>query len=347
MSEAVALSPTSSPMLPARGVGLVRAWLLLIALMVYLMILVGGATRLTDSGLSMTHWSPLHALPPMSEGEWAQEFANYQAKTLQAKVVNPDMTLEGFKGIFWWEWGHRQLGRVIGVAFLLPLAFFWLTGRTSRKLMPHLMGLFGLGATQALIGWWMVSSGVGETTLTSVAPYRLMTHFCLALLIIAYCFWLWLELGATRRETPVSAKPWVNAIIWIVGIQMALGALVAGLDAGRGYTDWPLMSGKVIPETLWSLDPFWRNFFENEATTQFLHRLTAYGLLGVAGWCAWRFRTTHWSLFALFGGLVVAQAVLGIATLMRAAPLDMSLMHQALGVIVLLAATRLVWTARA
>jgi len=142
------------------------------------------------------------------------------------------------------------------------------------------------------------------------------------------------------------AKPWANAIIWVTGGQMLLGALVAGLDAGRGFTDWPLMSGEVIPSTMWMLDPVWRNFFENPATTQFLHRLTAYALLGVALWCAWRFRAQHWSLFGLFAGLVGAQAVLGIATLMHAAPLDMSLTHQALGVILVLAATRLVWTSR-
>ena len=347
MTEAAAISPSLSPMAPAKGVGLVRAWLLLIALMVYLMILVGGATRLTDSGLSITEWQPLlGAIPPMSDADWQDAFHKYQTMTAQAQVLNAGMDVNAFKGIYWWEWGHRQLGRTIGVVFLIPFLFFWLTGRTTRNLMPHLIVLFVLGGLQGAIGWWMVASGV-NSELTSVAPYRLMTHFCLALLIIAYSYWLWLELGATRRAAPAGVKPWANAIIWIVGIQMALGALVAGLDAGRGYTDWPLMSGKVIPETLWALDPVWRNFFENEATTQFLHRLTAYGLLGVAGWCAWKFRATHWSLFALFGGLVVVQAVLGIATLMRAAPLDMSLTHQALGVVVLLAATRLVWTARA
>ena len=334
-------------MAPAKGVGMVRAWLLLIAGMVYLMILVGGATRLTDSGLSITEWQPLlGAIPPMSDADWQIAFEKYQTMTAQFHVLNPDMGIEGFKGIYWWEWGHRQLGRVIGVVFFIPFVFFWLTGRTTKKLMPHLLILFALGGLQGLIGWWMVASGV-NSELTSVAPYRLMTHFGLALLIIAYCFWLWLELGGKRRAMATQAKPWANAIIWVTGVQMLLGALVAGLDAGRGFTDWPLMSGEVIPSTMWMLDPFWRNFFENPATTQFLHRLTAYGLLGVALWCAWRFRSQHWSLFGLFAGLVGAQALLGIATLMRAAPLDMSLTHQGLGVILVLAATRLVWTSRA
>lgn len=346
MSEAVAASLTLNSMAPAKGVGLVRAWLLVIAGLVYAMILVGGATRLTDSGLSITEWKPLlGAFPPMTDADWADAFAKYQSMTAQYHLLNPNMDIAGFKGIYWWEWSHRELGRVIGVAFALPLIFFWVTGRTTKKLLPHLIVLFALGGLQGLIGWWMVSSGV-NSELTSVAPYRLMTHFCLALLIIAYCFWLWLELGATKRETPKAASGWATAIIWIVGLQMALGALVAGLDAGRGYTDWPLMAGKFAPDEMWMLDPFWRNLFENPAMAQFVHRLTAYVLLAIGAWSAWKFRAQHWSLFILFGGLVLMQAVLGIATLVHAAPLDLSLTHQALGVIVLVAATRLVWTTR-
>lgn len=346
MSEAVAAAMPLNPLVPAKGVGLVRAWLLVIAGLVYAMILVGGATRLTDSGLSITEWKPLlGAFPPMTDADWADAFAKYQSMTAQYHLLNPNMDIAGFKGIYWWEWGHRELGRVIGVAFALPLIFFWITGRTTKKLLPHLLILFALGGLQGLIGWWMVSSGV-NTDLTSVAPYRLMTHFCLALLIIAYCFWLWLELGATKRETPRAAFGWATALIWIVGLQMALGALVAGLDAGRGYTDWPLMSGHVVPEAMWALDPFWANFAENPATTQFFHRLTAYVLLAIGAWTAWKFRAQHWSLFPLFGGLVAAQAVLGIITLVNAAALDLSLTHQGLGVIVTLAATRLVWNAK-
>ena len=345
MSEAVAIFSVASPMAPAKGVGLVRAWLLLIAGMVYLMILVGGATRLTDSGLSITEWQPLlGAIPPMSDADWQTAFIKYQTMTAQFHVNNPDMTLDGFKGIYWWEWGHRQLGRVIGLAFALPFLFFWLTRRVSRRLLPHLIVLFVLGGLQGLIGWWMVASGV-NSELTSVAPYRLMTHFCLALLIISYCFWLWLELGARRQDVPVQAKAWATSILAVTALQMALGALVAGLDAGRGFTDWPLMAGEVVPETMWALDPVWRNLFENPATAQFVHRLTAYALLAVAIWCAWRFRTQHWSLFPLFGGLAAMQAVLGVVTLVNAAPVDLSLAHQGLGVILLVAATRIRWTA--
>jgi cytochrome c oxidase assembly protein subunit 15 len=265
--------------------------------------------------------------------------------TAQYHQLNPDMDLAGFKGIYWWEWGHRELGRVIGVVFALPLIFFWATGRTTKKLLPHLLILFVLGGLQGLIGWWMVSSGV-NSELTSVAPYRLMTHLCLALLIIAWCFWLWLELGGVRRPLPRRTAGMASALAWIAGLQMALGALVAGLDAGRGYTDWPLMSGRFVPEAMWMLDPWWKNVFENEATTQFLHRVTAYLLLVLSLLAAWRFRKEGATRFPLFAGLVAAQALLGVVTLVNAAPLELSLLHQALGTIVLLAAVRLVWSAR-
>ena len=226
MSEAAAIRAPANPLVPAKGVALVRAWLLVIAVMVYAMILVGGATRLTDSGLSITEWRPLlGAIPPMNEADWAEAFAKYQSMTAQYHQVNPNMDLAGFKGIYWWEWSHRELGRVIGVVFALPLVFFWATGRTTRKLLPHLLILFALGGLQGLIGWWMVASGV-NSELTSVAPYRLMTHFCLALLIIAYCFWLWLELGAKRTALPQASG-------WAIGAHVARRNSDGARRAGR------------------------------------------------------------------------------------------------------------------
>ncbi|HVY89467.1 MAG TPA: COX15/CtaA family protein [Hyphomonadaceae bacterium] len=349
MSEAVA--PARRPFLQEavspRVMPWMRLWLLAIAVMVYFMILVGGATRLTDSGLSITEWKPLlGSIPPMNEADWQSAFAKYQSMTAQYHELNPNMDLGGFKGIYWWEWSHRELGRAIGVVFFVPFVVFLALRGVSRKIFPHLAALFILGGLQGLIGWWMVSSGV-ETDLTSVAPYRLMTHFCLALFIICYSFWLWLDLGAMRRPMPDKAKGWTTALIWIAGLQMALGALVAGLDAGRGYTDWPLMAGQFVPKLMWDLDPWWRNFVENGATVQFLHRLGAYTLFAVAIAGAIRFRKEHWSLFIFAAGLVTLQALLGITTLMHGAPVDLSLTHQALGVIVLLAMTRLVWTSRA
>lgn len=336
-------STSASPMIPAKGAGAVRIWLLVIAAMVYGMILVGGATRLTDSGLSITEWKPLlGAIPPMNDADWALAFEKYQTMTAQFHQLNPDMGMAGFQSIYWWEWGHRQLGRVIGVVFFIPLVVFWATGRTTKALRPHLLALFALGGLQGLIGWWMVASGV-NSDLTTVAPYRLMTHFGLALFIIGYCFWLWLELGARRPAIPAKAFGWASALLWLTGIQMLLGALVAGLDAGRGYTDWPMMGGVFVPKAIWTLEPWWRNFFENEATTQFVHRMTAYGLFAVSLAAVWRFRAEKGLGFNLTAGLLTAQVVLGIATLMRAAPLDMALTHQGLGVLVVLSAVRLAW----
>jgi cytochrome c oxidase assembly protein subunit 15 len=345
MSEAV--TPARRTFLrdevPARAVPYIRIWLLAIAVMVYAMILVGGATRLTDSGLSITEWRPLlGAIPPMNDADWADAFAKYRSMTAQFHQINSDMTVDSFKGIYWWEWGHRELGRTIGVVFALPFLTFLGLRMVSRKLFPHLVALFVLGGLQGLVGWWMVSSGV-NSDLTSVAPYRLMFHFCLALFIIAYAFWLWLDLGATRdKDTPKAAYGWASALVWIAGVQMALGALVAGLDAGRGYIDWPLMNGQVIPQAMWALEPWWKNVTENPATTQFLHRITAYTLLVVAAIAAWRFRKTAPD-FVVLAALVLAQASLGVLTLMNAAPVNLSLLHQALGTIVLLATVRVVW----
>jgi cytochrome c oxidase assembly protein subunit 15 len=335
-----------SALAPARGTAAVRIWLLAVAAMVYAMILVGGATRLTDSGLSITEWKPLlGAVPPMTDADWDRAFEQYRTMTAQFERVNPDMDMAGFQIIYWWEWGHRQLGRTIGLVFALPFLFFWATGRTSPRLRPHLFALFALGGFQGLIGWWMVASGVG-TDLVSVAPYRLMTHFSLALVIISYCFWLWLELGKAGGPAPAGARSWAMVLLWLTGVQMALGALVAGLDAGRGYTDWPLMSGRLVPEALLALDPLWRNLFENEATVQFLHRMTAYTLILAALGAAWRFRKGPGVGFVAFALLTLGQGALGVITLVNAAPVDLSLCHQGLGVILLLCSVYIVWRTR-
>jgi cytochrome c oxidase assembly protein subunit 15 len=318
-----------------------------VAGLVYAMILVGGATRLTDSGLSITEWRPLlGALPPMNDADWQTAFDKYRTMTSQYQQMNAGMDMAGFQAIYWWEWWHRQLGRIIGVVFALPLLVFWATGRVTPRLLPHLLTLFALGGLQGAIGWWMVASGV-NTDLVSVAPYRLMTHFSLALLIICYCLWLVLELGGRGRAPDRTARGWAVALLALISLQMALGALVAGLDAGRGYTDWPLMGGKVVPTAMWSLDPLWRNLFENEATVQFLHRLTAYGLVVASVLAVRRNGGVQRSRFAALAGLLTAQGGLGVVTLVHAAPVNLSLLHQGLGVVVLLWAVWLMWSSRA
>ena len=331
---------------PPRGVGAVRIWLLVIAALVYAMILVGGATRLTDSGLSITEWKPVTgALPPLNADHWASEFQKYKDQTAEYKLQNAGMSMEEFQFIYYWEWGHRLLGRLVGIVFLIPFLVFWVTGRTTPKLRLRLWGLFALGGLQGAIGWWMVSSGVGDTQLTDVAAYRLMVHFSLALLIICAAFWVWLELGE-RKQSDGQGHKLAIAILVLVALQMMFGALVAGLDAGRTYTDWPLMDGDFVPRGYWD-DKGVRNFFENVATTQFNHRIFAYLIVGMSIWAAWKMRTASHHIFLWVAGVALAQTGLGIVTLLNAAPLSLGLIHQALGTALLLASVYAVWRTRA
>ena len=325
----------------------IRAWLVLIGLLVYATILVGGATRLTDSGLSVTEWRPVTgALPPMDAASWAEEFEKYRSTT-QYALQNQGMSLSEFQFIYWWEWGHRQLGRFIGFVAAVGFAAFAIRGWLGNGLAWKLLGLIALGGLQGAIGWWMVSSGMGDTTRVSVAPYRLMTHFSLALLILCFTTWLWLSLGDRPREAaPGRARCVAVALLALVFVQMAAGALVAGLDAGRTYNDWPLMAGELIPSHYIQADLGIRSFFEGRATTQFNHRILAYTLLATSLAAAWRYRATALSReFNALAILVTAQALWGIHTLLNAAPLYQALLHQALGVIVTLAAVHLVWRA--
>ncbi|MDP1555468.1 MAG: COX15/CtaA family protein [Hyphomonas sp.] len=324
----------------------IRTWLILLGLLVYATILVGGATRLTDSGLSITEWQPVKgALPPMDGASWLAEFDKYR-ETTQYKLQNKGMSLAEFQFIYWWEWGHRQLGRFIGLVAVAGLAVFaarrWLGGGLGWKLL----GLVALGGLQGAIGWWMVASGMGDTDRVSVAPYRLMTHFSLALLILCVITWLWLSLRDSPRPAAPEGRGAAIALLGLVFVQMAAGALVAGLDAGRSYNDWPLMAGELVPSHYIQADLGLRSFFEGRAATQFNHRLLAYVLWGLSLWAAWRYRSGALARpFAAVAVLVSAQAVWGIVTLVNAAPLTLALVHQGLGVIVTLAAVYLVWQA--
>lgn len=323
----------------------IRYWLILIALMVYAMILIGGATRLTDSGLSITEWDPIKgALPPFGDAGWLAEFEKYK-QTAEFQQQNYNMSMAEFRYIYWWEWGHRLFGRLIGLVAVGGFAVFLIRKWLSREWMVRLLVLIGLGGLQGLIGWWMVASGIGDTSRIDVAPYRLMTHFGLALVIIAVTAWFWLDLSdnlppqATRRE-----YVWAWALLVLISVQMLSGALVAGLDAGRTYTDWPLMAGELVPRHYIDAELGLRSLFEGRAATQFNHRFLAYLLWGLAIAAAFRHRETElrWGFFIL-AGLVTAQAIWGILTLLNTAPLDLALVHQGLGVIVLLAAVRLAW----
>jgi heme a synthase len=325
----------------------IRAWLILLGLLVYATILVGGATRLTDSGLSITEWRPVTgSLPPLGDAAWMAEFEKYR-ETTQYKLQNKGMSLSEFQFIYWWEWGHRQLGRLIGLVAVAGLAFFAARRWLGNGLGWKLLALVALGGLQGAIGWWMVSSGMGDTDRVSVAPYRLMTHFSLALLILCVITWIWLSLGRGQQAGVAKVtRHTALGLLALVFIQMAAGALVAGLDAGRTYNDWPLMAGELVPSHYIQSDLGLRSFFEGRAATQFNHRFLAYALWAFSVFAAWRFRATTLARpFTILAGLVSLQAVWGIVTLINAAPLTLALLHQGLGVIVTLSAVYLVWRA--
>ncbi|NLS03146.1 heme A synthase [Rhizobium sp. P32RR-XVIII] len=311
-----------------------RLWLGFVLLALFCLVLVGGATRLTNSGLSITEWQPIHGvIPPLNAVEWQEEFELYQ-RIPQFQQLNSDMTVDEFKSIFWWEWAHRLLARSIGVVFALPLIFFWFTGRIEKRLRWPLVGVLALGGLQGFIGWWMVSSGL--TKLTSVSQYRLATHLVMACLIFASCMWIMRGLSPHSNDpAPTkSSHTWAGVIAIFSLFQIYLGALVAGLDAGFSYNTWPLMDGAIIPSDLFIQQPAWINLFENPKTVQFIHRLGAYTLLAITFVnmvIALRFapQTTHARRAVLLFGLVMLQAAIGIATLVMQVPLDLALLHQA------------------
>lgn len=312
------------------------AWLVVVAALVCVMIVVGGLTRLTDSGLSITEWKPITgAAPPMSEAAWREAFAKYQAIP-EYQLQNRGMALADFKVIYWWEWGHRQLGRVIGLVYAAPLVGFWLAGRLPRRLRGRFVGLLVFGGLQGAIGWWMVASGLTERV--DVSHYRLAVHLGMAFLLLAALVWTLLDVVDDRPQR----RGWGGDAIAIaatalaagVFLQIILGAFVAGLDAGRIYTDWPLMDGAIIPADYGALEPWWRDALENRASVQLHHRfggyLVALGAVSFAA-AAWRAGIASRVSIAL-GAVTLAQAALGVATLMHAAPLSLSAAHQAMAV---------------
>ena len=319
---------------------MVRTWLALVLLTLFCLVLVGGATRLTGSGLSITEWKPIHGvIPPLSAQEWDEEFRLYQ-RIPQYHEVNRDMTVEEFKSIFWWEWAHRLLARGIGIVFAVPLAYFWLTGRIEKRVRWPLVGLLALGGFQGFIGWWMVSSGLSK--LTSVSQYRLAVHLTIACLIFAGCVWIMRGLSPHTRDTPATPRStWAAAgIAFLVMFQIYLGALVAGLDAGLSYTTWPLMDGALVPGDMFIQQPWWINLFENPKTVQFVHRCGAYLLLAatlvhMVVSLVKAPNTTHARRSVVLFGLVTVQAVVGISTLVMQVPLDFALLHQAMALVVL------------
>ena len=321
--------------------GAVRWWLIVVAALIAVMVLVGGATRLTESGLSIVEWKPVTGtLPPLNEAQWVQAFEGYKAIP-QYRELNAGMSLSEFKTIFWWEWSHRLLGRVIGAVYLLPFLYFLWRGALSAELKRRLWLIFALGALQGGVGWWMVASGL--TQRTEVSQYRLATHLMLALIILASIMWTLRRMTA-RPQPIVSRRLKISAValLALTFVQLYFGALVAGLRAGRVYNTWPEIDGALIPSAarLWFETPWWRNLFDNPLTVQFEHRMTAYALLILAlvhAIDATRSRagaavtSGAWSLLAA----IMLQAALGILTLLHQVPIDLALAHQATAMVVL------------
>jgi heme a synthase len=323
----------------------VRWWLISVAALIAIMVLVGGATRLTESGLSIVEWKPVTgALPPLNEAQWIQAFEGYKAIP-QYRELNAGMTLPEFKTIFWWEWSHRLLGRVIGMAYLLPFLFFLWRGALAAELKRRLWLIFGLGALQGAVGWWMVASGLSERV--EVSQYRLATHLVLALLIFAAIVWTLRRL-TERPQFPVPSRLKITGavLLALTFVQLYFGALVAGLRAGRVYNTWPGIDGAFIPaaDRLLFETPWWRNLFDNTLTVQFEHRMTAYALFALAllhaidavrSSAGRSVVSGAWWLLAA----ITLQATLGILTLLNQVPIDLALTHQAVAIVVLTLAT--------
>ena len=328
-----------------RAARAVAAWLLACAALVFAMVVVGGVTRLTHSGLSIVEWQPIvGTLPPLNDVQWQETFAKYQ-QTPEYKLVNQGMTLDAFKGIFWWEYVHRLLGRLIGLVFLLPLLWFAFTRRIDRPLALRLAGIFILGGLQGAMGWYMVKSGLVDDP--RVSQFRLTAHLSLAFLIFAAMLWTALGLLFPRRSIAASDDATTLRRLgwWITGIvayMVVTGGFVAGIRAGKAYNTFPLMNGHVVPPEIFMLDPWWKNFFYNMATVQFDHRLGAWALACLVPWLWLRARRvalparTRVSISILFAMLAV-QVALGIATLLLVVPVPLGAAHQG-GAVLLLGA---------
>jgi len=328
---------------PPQGSRAVAIWLLVVAAMIWVMVALGGATRLTGSGLSIMEWAPLMgSLPPLSEAEWNRLYDLYRAIP-QYQLVNAGFGIEGFKQIFWLEWGHRFWGRLIGLAYLVPFLWFWARGAISRAMLPRFLLLFALGGMQGAIGWFMVASGF-EAGRTAVSPYRLVVHLSMAFLLFSAILWTALSLlqpiPAALPARAAMVRRQLQVAFGLALATMLAGGFVAGIRAGFAYNTWPLMDGQLIPSGYLDLAPWWANLTSNIAAVQFNHRLlaslAALAALGAVV-AAWRHlpQGTARARVLLMGAAVLLQYGLGIITLLHVVPWSLGTLHQAVAVLVL------------
>ena len=337
------IAPRDTPLSPNTNARrAVAIWLLVCCALVLAMVVVGGVTRLTHSGLSIVEWKPIiGTLPPLNQEQWLDAFAKYQL-TPEYQHVNQGMRLSGFKGIFWWEYFHRLLGRMIGLVFIVPLLWFWARRYIDRPLAVKLFGIFVLGGLQGAMGWYMVQSGLVDDP--RVSHYRLTAHLGLALLIFAAMLWVSLDLLHPRRAPTAARGPRRHAagLLLLIFLMALTGGLVAGIRAGFAYNTFPLMNGNVVPPEIFMIEPWYLNFFNNMATVQFDHRMIAWLLAVLAPWFWWRVRTQVTDARArlaanLLLAMMVIQIALGIATLLLFVPIPLAAAHQG-GAVLLLAA---------
>ena len=336
--------------------GFARKWMLVLLKLVILMIVIGGLTRLTDSGLSITEWNVISgAIPPLSEAAWLVEFEKY--KTIpEYQLQNKGMSLGEFKVIYWWEWGHRQLGRLVGLVWALGFIYLLIHYTIPRAWVGRMILLGALGGLQGAVGWWMVSSGL-TGRMVDVASYRLATHLGLAFIIMSLLLWYIYRLKrsemelfqAQRNEDGAMAR--IGIVLYVVTfIQILLGALVAGIDAGRGYIDWPLMGGQFLPSESFDYTPFWSNFFENPALVQFNHRMVGYVLFAFIIWVFFRAKRSAHAIIQSTAKatlvMAVLQMLLGIFTVIYAAPWYFAIVHQLWAVMLLALVLKLNFDAR-
>jgi cytochrome c oxidase assembly protein subunit 15 len=344
MNDAAA-TPALAQAAPAPAGRAVAAWLLVCAALAAAMVVVGGITRLTHSGLSIVEWQPLvGTIPPLSEADWQAVFERYQ-QTPEYKLVNKGMSLAEFKGIFWWEYFHRLLGRAIGFVFLVPLLWFGWRGRIDGQLGWRLVGVFVLGALQGGMGWYMVASGLVDEP--RVSHLRLTAHLGIAFLILGAMLWIAFDLLWPRRvkagRGTVARARLATVVAALVFVQVLAGGLVAGIRAGKAYNTFPLMNGHLVPPETFVLEPWWLNFFNNMATVQLDHRLLAWLLLLLAPWLWLRVRRSGANYPARLGaslllGLTALQFGLGVATLLAVVPVGLAAAHQGVATLVFAAA---------